>query len=206
MSPTNIPTAERLARAASIAKIALKLSRVERATRHEDGVRPETDTDHSIMLALVACDFAPAGLRRDRIAEFAVVHDLVEAYAGDTQTLAIDATGRAAKVERERAAADRIRTEFGLGSWIVQTLGAYDAQLEDEARYVCLMDKVLPKLTHLFNGCVAAKGLMDKAGFITAHEDQHRQLSGEYGGDWWAPPVLELLREAMIASEAAWTP
>lgn len=198
--------AEQLAKAASIAKIALKLSRVERLTRHEDGVRPETDAEHSIMLALVACDLAPAGLRRARIAEFAVVHDIVESYAGDTPTLTIDAAGMAAKGARERAAADRIRAEFGVESWIVQTLGAYDAQLEDEARYVRLMDKVLPKLTHLFNRCAAVRELLGKAEFAAAHEAQHVKLSCEYGGDWWAQPVLDLLRAAMTASEAAWTP
>ena len=70
-----------IARATAIAQLALRFARVERVTRHEDGVRPETDTDHSIMLALVACDLAPEGLSRPRVAEFSVVHDLVEAYS-----------------------------------------------------------------------------------------------------------------------------
>lgn len=193
-----------LNRAASIAHLALRFARVERVTRHEDGVRPETDTDHSIMLALVACDLAPDGLNRARIAEFCVVHDLVEAYAGDVQTLTIDAAGRSAKEERERAAFERLRAEFGRDSWIVRTLAAYEHQDEHEARYVRLMDKVLPKLTHLFNGCSAARALTDRAGFVRAHEDQHRNLTGMYGVDWWARPILGLLRDAMNASEAAW--
>ena len=67
-----------IARATAIAQLALRFARVERVTRHEDGVRPETDTDHSIMLALVACDLAPEGLSRPRVAEFSVVHDLVD--------------------------------------------------------------------------------------------------------------------------------
>lgn len=43
----------------SLAKLALRFSRVERATFHEDGVRPETDSDHTVMLGLVACQLAP---------------------------------------------------------------------------------------------------------------------------------------------------
>lgn len=193
-----------IARAASIAQLALRFARVERVTRHEDGVRPETDTDHSIMLALVACDLAPEGLSRARVSEFAVVHDLVEAYSGDVQTLIIDAAGRAAKEERERAAFARIRAEFGEGSWIVETLTAYEAQAEPEARYVRLMDKVLPKLTHLFNGCVAARELTTFSGFVASHEAQHRKLAAEYGGEPWAAEILTLLQDAMTASEAAW--
>lgn len=193
-----------IARATAIAQLALRFARVERVTRHEDGVRPETDTDHSIMLALVACDLAPEGLSRPRVAEFSVVHDLVEAYSGDVQTLTIDAAGRIAKEDRERAAFARIRAEFGEGSWIVDTLTAYEAQIEPEARYVRLMDKVLPKLTHLFNECVAARELTTFAGFVASHEAQHRKLSAEYGGDPWAPEILALLQDAMTASEASW--
>lgn len=193
-----------LERASQIAALALRFARVERATRHEDGVRPETDSDHSIMLALVACDMAPAGLSKARIAEYAIVHDLVEAYSGDVQTLTINDAGRAEKEERERAAMARIRAELGYDSWIVRKLASYEAQVEREARYVRLMDKVLPKLTHLFNGCCAAAKLTDRAGFIAAHEAQHLKLSCEYGGEDWASPILDLLRDAMIAAEAAW--
>lgn len=206
VTPAETLAAARMERAASIAKLAFQYARVERVTRHEDGIRPETDSDHVVMLALVACDLAPDGLNRGRIAEFTVVHDLVEAYAGDVQTLVITTQGRRDKEVRERAAADRIRSEFGAGSWIVQTLFAYEAQVEHEARYVRCMDKVVPKLTHLFNGCIAARSLTDRAGFIASHEEQHRKLTNEYGGEWWARDVLDLLRDVMLASEAAWTP
>jgi 5'-deoxynucleotidase YfbR-like HD superfamily hydrolase len=63
-------------------------------------MRPETDSDHTIMLILLAVEFAPPTLSRGRIAEFAAVHDLAEAYAGDVQTLTIDAAARAAKDEQ----------------------------------------------------------------------------------------------------------
>lgn len=184
--------------------LALQFGRVQRATRHPDGVRPETDTDHTVMLAIVACEIAPAGLSRSKIAEFAVVHDLVEAYAGDTQTLNIDAAGRVTKDARERAALARLRIEFGASSWIVFMIEEYERQASPEARYVKLLDKVLPKLTHLANGCAAARALTDRAGFIAAHEAQYRKLVGDHSFDWWAPPFLALLRSAMDASVAAW--
>ena len=193
-----------IARAQALAALALRFSRVERVTRHEDGVRPETDADHVVMLALVACELSPAGLSQPKIAEFAIVHDLVEAYAGDTQTLQIDAAGRAAKDARERAALERLRVEFGAHSWIVFMIEEYERQASPEARYVKLLDKVLPKLTHLTNGCAAARALTDRAGFIASHDAQYHKLVVDYSADWWAPPFLALLREAMLASEAAW--
>lgn len=193
-----------LARAQKLTLLALQLGRVERATRHPDGVRPETDTDHTVSLAVVACDLAPSGLSRARIAEFATVHDLVEAYAGDTQTLNIDAAGRAAKDARERAALERLRAEFGARSWLVRAIEEYECQISPEARYVRLLDKVIPKLTHLANGCAAARAITDREGFIAAHEAQYRKLAEDYASDWWAPPFLALLRAAVDASEAAW--
>ena len=193
-----------LAHAMKIVRLSLALARVERVTRHEDGVRPETDTDHTVMLTLLACEFAPSILNRARIAEFATVHDLAEAYAGDTPTLMIDAAGRAAKDAREEAARARIAAELGPDSWIVQTLAVYERQEELEARWVKIVDKACPKLTHLLNGCVAAKALTDKAGFRRCHEEQLRSLQDRYGAFEELQTALELLAASMTASELAW--
>ena len=64
---------EKLTRALRLARISLAFGRVDRATRHEDGLRPETDTDHTVMLGLIACEFAPAHLDRAKVAAFALV-------------------------------------------------------------------------------------------------------------------------------------
>ena len=187
--------------ATRLARIALAFGRVERATRHEDGVRPETDTDHTVMLGLVACELAPPGLDRAKIAAFALVHDLLEVHAGDTQTLTITPEAMVAKRAREDAARARLVGELGVGSWLAEILVIYEAQREPEARFVRVMDKVLPKLTHAFNGCVAALSLTDRAGFIEAHERQYRKLSEEYPE---FPDVLDLLRLSMQHAEALW--
>lgn len=193
-----------LDRATRLAAFLLQFSRVERATAHPDGMRPETDSDHTVMLAVIACDLCPESLDRGLVAQFAVVHDLVEAYAGDTQTLKIDDAARANKDAREVAALFRIREEFGVYNWLVQTIQRYEAQSTSEARYVKLLDKVLPKLTHLLNGCRAAKNITNYDGFVESHVRQHLDLSRRMGGEPWAEDVLDLLRDAMNASEAAW--
>lgn len=195
----------RLLHALEIVRLSLAFARVERVTRHEDGVRPETDSDHAIMLILLAAEFAPPSLSRGRIAEFAAVHDLAEAYAGDVQTLTIDAAGRAAKDAREEAARHRIGADLGADSWIVRTLAAYEAQQEIEAQWVKIMDKVTPKLTHLLNGCVAAKAITDEAGFSRSHRDQLLSLRNRFGATEELRSALDLLEMSMVASEVAWS-
>ncbi len=191
----------KLSRALTLARLALAFGRVERVTRHEDGVRPETDTDHTIMLGLVACELAPAHLDRAKVAAFALVHDLVEVYAGDAQTLVISADERAAKKAREDAAQARLVAELGEGSWLAGMLATYEHQREPEARFVRLIDKVLPKLTHAFNGCVAAKALTDRMGFFDAHVRQLRQIEKEYPE---FPDAIALLDDAMTHAEECW--
>ena len=196
--------ADNLSRATALARLALKFSRVERVTRHEDGIRPETDSDHTIMLSLVACDLCPEGLDRGKVAMFCVVHDLLEADTGDIQTLTIDAAGREAKAAAEAVAMVRFTAKYGAGSWLMLTLSEYERQDTPEARYVRVIDKVLPKLTHILNGCVAAKALTDEAGFYRSHNDQLGKLDRLHGGEFWAKEALDLLHDAMVVSENAW--
>jgi putative hydrolase of HD superfamily len=190
-----------VARAARLARIALAFGRVERATRHEDGVRPETDTDHTVMLSLVACEFAPPGLDRAKVAAFALVHDLVEVYAGDAQTLTITPEGMAAKRAREDAARSRLTAELGAGSWLAAMLAIYEEQRVPEARFVRLIDKVLPKLAHAFNGCAAAAALTDHTGFVDSHARQFQEFSEKYPE---FPETLALLRASMLRAEECW--
>ena len=193
-----------LSRAVSLARLTLLFSRVERVTRHEDGVRPETDSDHTVMLGLIACDFAdPDVVNVGLVAQFALVHDIVEAYAGDVQTLTISEKGRADKQARELAASARLRAEFGAESWLYRCLVKYDMQDTDEARYVRVLDKVLPKLTHLLNGCVAARLLVTPDGFVRAHLSQYEELRSRYPQSF-LNRAFALLAEAMIGAEQAW--
>jgi putative hydrolase of HD superfamily len=185
--------------------LALQFGRVNRATFHEDGERPETDTDHTVMLGLVAASLAEKlrpmrvwsqskrepservylhsinGLSTARIAEFAVVHDLVEAYAGDTNSFGISAEGRDEKEVREAAALKRIRAEFQCFAWIDQTITAFELQVEPEARWVKYLDKALPKITHILNhgATMQRRGITSVAMMETVHK-QIEALAKKY--------------------------
>lgn len=190
-----------LGRALTIARLSLALGRVERMTRHEDGARPETDSDHTVMVTLLAYELAPPHLDRGKVAIFGSVHDLHEVYCGDEQTLRISPEAIAAKRAREATSLDRVVAELGYSSRVASILERYEAQREPEARFVRLVDKITPRLTHCFNGCVAAQTLVGREEFVALHRAHFEALRAEYPE---FPETLELLRAAMLHAEARW--
>jgi putative hydrolase of HD superfamily len=177
-----------------LGELSLAFGRVDRVTYHPDGKTLESDTDHTVMLGLVACAFASRYLPQldvGLVAEFALVHDLVEVYAGDTSTLRIDDDGRAAKAEREAAAQARIEQEFG-GSlpWLPWMIESYEARTLAEARYVKALDKLLPKITHILNNLktIHEQGVTGEE-LKQRYDDQLVELLG-YAGDLY--PLFDL--------------
>jgi putative hydrolase of HD superfamily len=139
-----------------LARLAMVFGKIDRtACYHPDRVTKESDTDHTVMLGWLACAIAARWfpeLDLGLVAQFALVHDAVEVYAGDTQTLRIDAAGRAAKAARERAAFVALAAEFGGWlPWFPTAIAAYEAQELPEARYIKGLDKSLPKIVHLLD-------------------------------------------------------
>lgn len=167
----------------ALASLALQFGRTNRVTYHEDGKTPESDTDHTVMLGLVACAYAErvnrARLAHEQnvfidgshvhsqpvvppldvglVAQFSIVHDLVEALCGDTNTLRITSAGRLAKEEREQAALVELRQRFATMPWIANTITRYEHLADPEARFIKVLDKVLPKLTHALNGVLRSR-------------------------------------------------
>ena len=87
-----------------------KMKSVFRQTILADKSREETDAEHSWHFALMAMTlFEYAGFDGvdiNRVIKMALVHDLIEIYAGDT--FAYDVKGNENKAEREKEAADRL--------------------------------------------------------------------------------------------------
>lgn len=177
----------------ALGALALRFGLVDRITYHEDGETPESDTDHTVMLGLVACAYAAArdpGLDVGRVAVYALVHDLVEVYAGDTPTLVIDDDERDAKHRREAAALERIRDEFTELPWVAETIDAYESGADPEARYVRAADKVMPRITHILNrgATLRSHGISPQQAF-DGWQRQHEDIRA-YAGDLRA--VLDL--------------
>jgi len=77
-----------------------------------DKSKQEDDAEHSwhmAVMAMVLFEYAPKGTDLLRVLKMALIHDLVEVYAGDT--FCYDKTANQEKETRERDAADKL---FGL--------------------------------------------------------------------------------------------
>jgi len=90
--------------------IADSMKQVFRQTTLIDGSRYENDAEHSWHFALTAMTLFEYcvldGVDINRVIKMAIVHDLVEIFAGDTP--AMDTSANISKEEREREAADKL--------------------------------------------------------------------------------------------------
>lgn len=109
--------------------------------------RFENDAEHSFLLATLGCSLArqiDSSLDLGKVSQYALVHDLVEVYAGDTSIWAPDAD-HASKTEREERALGTIEQHFGSAfPWVKDTIIAYERFDEPESFFVYALDKIIP--------------------------------------------------------------
>lgn len=195
--------------AVDLGALALRLGLVDRGSLHADGRTLESVTDHTVMVGLLACSWAARyqpELNLGLIAEYALVHDLVEAYAGDTRTLRLlGPSEQADKAHRERVAFERIVDELGATlPWVLDRIAEYEAFRIPEARWVRAVDKAAVKITHILNSCAAPR----RDG-MTVDELRHRydvQYKEVFGPDGYAadfPTLARIYRELVDAELAA---
>jgi len=178
-----------------LARISLDFGQVLRVTYHHDGETLESDTDHTVMLGLIACAFAAEHpemhLDLGLVARYALVHDLPEVYAGDTPTTrALTPAGAEEKKRREERALGWITDETTALPWVTNAIRSYEALDVPEARYVKAMDKVLPKLCHILNDGKTLLDLgMSSTEVAARYAEQDREMRG-YADDF--PQIFEL--------------
>lgn len=186
-----------------LAELALRFSRVDRATRLLDGT-PESDTDHTVMLGWIAPALAARcsdSLDVGLVAQFALVHDAPEVLAGDVPTLAISGTDRAVKEMREKRAAEALAVMFGATlPWLPGMVLRYEQREEPEARFVWALDKLIVKITNLFAGChdITVQGV-DAARWVEMVAEQRPKLE-KHAGDF--PGLLRVYDRLCAEVEA----
>lgn len=121
-----------------------RFARVYRGPRMPDGTR-ESDVEHSFHLALSATELAATyfpELDAGLVAQYSLVHDLPEVYAGDVWTFGITQADRDKKEAAEADATERLMKE--LPPHTAQLLKRYESQSDAEALFVRFVDKMLP--------------------------------------------------------------
>lgn len=149
-----------------------KLKHVFRRTRLFNNSRHENDAEHGwhlAVMALVMSEYADEPVDVNRVVKMVLVHDIVEADAGDT--FLYDEAGNKAKAEAERRAADRI---FGLlpedqeadfrALW-----EEFEARRTAEARFAAAIDRLEPIMQNALTAGYAWK----------AHDISRSQVMGK---------------------------
>lgn len=164
----------------------------------EDEEREENDAEHSWSLALVACTMAPhidEKLDVGLVAQFAIVHDLVEIYADDVSVWAHE-SALAAKEENEAKALRKFKKEFAHFPWLVNTLLRYEAQSTDEARFVKSIDKYLAiSLRFMDGGRLFKKRGITKETFSKKIQTPLRKARGHASAAEYYEHVLALYEQ-----------
>jgi putative hydrolase of HD superfamily len=151
-----------------LGSLTVKLAEVERALRYPSGDH-ENDLEHSFHLGLsateLAADYFPE-LDIGLVSQFSSVHDMPEVYAGDVWTFKIDKEARKNKAIAEKESLERLLEE--LPPYTAKLLERYEKQLEPEARFVRLVDKIMPDIINVLAG--AASTFKEDLGFDTVED------------------------------------
>ncbi len=132
-----------------------KFREVERALWKKGSKVFENDAEHSYTLAMLAWYIAQTHkleLDMHKVLLYALTHDLVEIYAGDTPVHNASAELVQSKHEREEAARKRIESEFPEIPELHQTILNYEMKADAESRFIYALDKVEPTIAIYLDG------------------------------------------------------
>ncbi len=166
----------------------IDFAKVNRQTHLDPQGTLESDTDHTVMLSAIACAVA-AELHPEydlgKIAQYALVHDMVEVYAGDVDTINPHTVDHTAKAKSEQAALAKIKLRFGSTfSWIHKTIEAYESLQDPESRFVKTIDKVMPAITQHFSGNrVVNEKFDDPVAFEASMTAINKNMAASYASD-----------------------
>ena len=115
---------------------------------------PENDAEHSYQLTMLAWYIISSeGLKLDKdlVIKYALIHDLVEVYAGDTFTHRSNKEGMDKK-KREEKSLWRIQQEFPEIDDIYKLINNYEKRTDTESKFVYALDKLLPPMNIYLDG------------------------------------------------------
>lgn len=132
-----------------------QLKTVLRQAKIMDGSRQENSAEHSwhfAMTMILLAEYSSAKVDINKTIKMALIHDVVEVYAGDT--FVYDEVARQAKIEVEKKAAEKI---FSLlpeeqGQELYQLWWEYESQETAESRFAMAVDRLLPILCNYHTG------------------------------------------------------
>ncbi len=132
-----------------------KFREIERAIHSNGGDRRENDVEHSYQLTMLAWYIISSNnldLDVDLVLKYALVHDFVEIYAGDTYIYSKDKKFKESKVKREKISLNRLEKEFSEFPELFELIKQYEKREDREAKFIYALDKIEPVLNIYTNG------------------------------------------------------
>ncbi len=128
-------------------KFTLSANKVERVANTPGVKRCANVVEHSYQLTLLAwylIDKEKLKLDKNLVIKYALVHDLIETYAGDTYIY--DKESIKTKSKREHDAQKRIESEFPDFNDLNSLIHSYELKNDVESRFVYALDKLIDPL------------------------------------------------------------
>ena len=151
---------DRIGNLLSFLKEIEKCKTIERRTYTSNANRKESDADHSWHLAMFLLAFQNDLPKMDfqKALKMALIHDLVEVYAGDTFTF--DEEGRKTQKEREAKAAKKLFAHLppDIEKEFSGLFSEFEEEKTKEAKVVKSFDKIQPLLQNI---CSDGKGWLE---------------------------------------------
>ncbi len=127
----------------------LELPKIERTVKIKvhNGKRFENDAEHSYQLAMVGWYLAQLlklKFNKNLVIKYALIHDLIEIYAGDTDPYLSNIKYLASEKERETRSLKRIKKEFKDFSELTNFIEKYEKRADQESKFIYSLDKILP--------------------------------------------------------------
>lgn len=157
-----------------------------------DSGRPENDLEHSYGLALTCWFLAPKiapDLNLGKILQYALAHDTVEKYAGDTFVFG-DPKALASKSDREDAATASLAADWADFPELADFAHGYKDRRDEEAKFVSAVDKILP---------VIMINLSEKAAFWERYKITREMQMKEKKSKIFASPYVAPYYDKLVA-------
>ena len=129
----------------SFSKFIYTFRDIERTMYTKINDRMENDSEHSYQFAMICWYIISTKwliLSLDKVIKYALVHDLVEIYAWDTDTF-WSVELKNSKEEREKNAFEKIKKEFTKFHEMINCISEYEQKDNEEAKFVYAIDKII---------------------------------------------------------------